>query len=545
MTPTSVKMSHGYTSNQIHQLIGSEFPNVEDRNFYSLALNKVVPEWSPSNYYKSISFTDDEGGQDDVLFYGPNTGVYHTCAISESNMKRAFHKRMLYGGKQHIINPVIKTIDDDMCFQKRLDIQKYLTDIFIPEYITPLPPGHDFRTALRDWMTHCDRYTVKKKQQLYDLLEQILSGSYEAPYHGRGDPLGLRVINMFQKCENYESIKEPRAISACSESLKAYIGGFIHLVDKHAINTTPFFVKGMNPQQVDRRRRLMSQKWSLFMGSDYSSYEGSQDYQWINMIEKEIYKVWLANYPEVYKILADLYENGHDIYWKKRYFGHLMGKRMSGDVQTSIGNGICNAVIWKYVSYITNTPIELLVEGDDAFICSDAELDVRIVNDLGFDCKIDGPTTNYEEICFLSRYSINGHAFGNIPKVLDKIGVVKSMHMVKQFKRGSKRSLKEIRDYAYTKAYCYMVMYAGTPIIDPLCRSIMRNSGGHFNILLMEDYYVQRLGSKCKWQDVPIYDDVRKRVSEIWPQFTVSYQHRVEEEIQSQEDLCYLIIDCF
>lgn len=538
---SNCKITRGFTSNELHSLIGDSFPIITERKFlkYGDRSGETIPEFKPSNYYKSLKLADDVTLEDDVLFYGPNTGQYFTCAISESNIKRAFDKRMLYGGKKQLSGLRLKSYD---CRNCRDDIVRYLEENFIPQYITPLPPGLNFRSALNDWMEHCKRYTVKKKDALFRLQDQILSGSYEARYHGDNDPFGLRVINIFQKNENYPEVKEPRVISACSQECKALLGGFLHCIDKHAIATTPFFVKGMNPYMIDRKKEEMSKRWSCFMGSDYSSYEGSQDYEWSNRVEKRIYKEWLRNYPEVYDILRHNYEDGHDIYYRGRYFGKLYGKRMSGDVQTSIGNGICNALIWSYVAHKTNTPVEFLVEGDDAFICSDTPLDVTIVHALGFDCKIDGPSTRQEDICFLSRYVWEGHAFANIPKIIDKIGVVKSSYFVKHHK--SNRGRKDLIDYAYTKAYCYLYMFVGTPVIDPLCRCVMRNfSEGHFNINLMEDYYVSRLGNDIKIPNKKIEDCVRQRVSQLWPQYSIHFQKQLESEFIKCPYKCFEILD--
>lgn len=529
----------------------------------SLIYDKPVLEWEPSARYRSIPLIDDdEGTNNDVLNYGPHTGQYHTCCNSESNMKRAWHKRMLYGGKQSYGSAVLSLNSVDNftlnkqhvkiprlivtcpAIQARLGIYRFLIDKFIPEYITPLEGGLDHITALENWIGPLKRYTLKTKEKMRNLLVKMMRGDYEASYHGQDDPMGLRVINIFQKCENYPEIKEPRAISACSEEAKCYLGGYLHAIDKHAIKTCPFFVKGLNSYAIDNKKTNLARRWSLFMGSDYSSYEGSQDYCWINMIEKTIYLKWLENYPEIQQHISEIYEKGHDIYYRKTFWGHLRGKRMSGDVQTSIGNGICNALIWKYVSYVSNVPIELLVEGDDAFICSDAELDVSIVHRLGFDCKIDGPSTNPDDICFLSRYMIDGNPFADIPKVMDKIGVVKSSHFAKCYKRNTNRSLREINDYAYTKAYCYLFMYSGCPVVDPACRAIMRCTQGRFRLELMDDYFAQRFeGLTLRIPNRPILDCVRKKVAELWPQYSLNSQYELERDFNMMKTLCNRILD--
>lgn len=560
---------------------------------YMFSPEDAVKEWEPSKYFESIPLADDDTGRnDDVLFYGPNTGQYHSCANSESNMKRAWIKRMLYCGNMGLASTIVTgyyksfkiEVEDgdeeaacylydlnELDFQElertgklgrgvklhiyrglvstaythRMEIYSYLVNVFIPQYVTPIEGGISHKEALELWICNQKRFTVKVKDAMRSLLNQMLTGTYEAPYHGKDDPMGLRVINIFQKTENYPEVKEPRAISACSTECKVYLGGYYHMCDKHAIKTCPFFVKGLTPSQIDAKKADLASRYSVFMGSDYSSYEGSQDYVWSNLIEKTIYMEWFKNYPEVQKHVRDIYEKGHDIYYRKRFFGHLNGKRMSGDVQTSIGNGICNALIWSYVAHKSGCPVEFLVEGDDAFICSDAPLDVSHVHDLGFDCTIDGPSFNPDDICFLSRYSINGQYFGNIPKILDKVGVVKSTHFAECFLRNSKRSVQELNDYAYTKAYCYQYMYTGTPILDELCDTIMRLFPGSVHLELMPKYFEGRLVGMMRGKILkkPITMEVRRRVAELWPQYSIEVQLQLEEEFRRCTTQTFLIND--
>lgn len=548
LIPCNISIERGMTSNEIQSICGNLPTNERrmingkehERQFVHNVTGESIKEWTPSNYFNSIKIADDEHGPLDVVKYGIHTGQYYTCCISESNMKRALIKRIIYNGKKHKFN--FPGICNDV-EKSRDEIIDYLHKEFIPKYITPLKPGYTFETAQDEWLSHAKRYTQKTKENLRKMLYNIRSGNYEAKYHGKDDPLGLRVINIFQKNENYVEPKEPRAISPCSQEVKALLGGFYHLIDQHAISTCPFFVKTLNPYQIRNKMNQMSANWSCFMGSDYSSYEGSQDYYWLCNIELAIYEKWLQNYPEVYEYIHNIYSSGHDLYYRHRYLGHLYGKRMSGDMQTSIGNGICNALIWSFVSHKMGINIEFLVEGDDAFICSDKPLDTSIVNNLGFDCKLEGPSCNPDDISFLSMYRVNNNYFGNIPKLIDKIGVVKSTKIASAIKRNSNRAKKLINDYNYTKAYCFKFMFPNTPVISALCDCVMRNSGGKFNIKLMEDYYVSRLGSNIKIPKLSISNEVRKRVSELWPQYSIAKQLRLEESFNNFKGDTGLILD--
>lgn len=503
----------------------------------------MVNEWNPSKYFNEIPLIDDDKGLADIVVYGPTTGQFITVANSESNFKRGLIKRMIYGGNRQLLG---HEIDNPETISNRMEFFKWIKEIFIPTYISPLKPGYTFESSLEIWLKHCERYTIKTKENLRHLQRLILNGDYEAKYHGPNDVMGLSVINCFIKSENYTDVKEPRVISSCSQELKALLGGFYHLIDKHLINTTPFFVKGMNPHKITSKMEEMSKRWSCFMGSDYSSYEGSQDYDWLINVELQVYKMLLANYPEVYKFIESIYIGGHDLYYKKRYIGHLFGKRMSGDMQTSIGNGITNAAIWLYTAYKHNQGIEFLVEGDDAFLCSDSPLDVSIVNHLGFDCKIEGPSVNWEDIMFLSMQHYRGHSFANIYKILDKIGVVKSVHFAKCQNSLSKRQAAKLTDYMFTKAYCFLFMFPDTPIISTILSRICELCPGHFKIELMEDYYYTRIG---KVIDVELYQEpsleVRQRVQELYPLLPIKVQLRLEHEVKECSNLQFLIKNIF
>lgn len=535
----------GFSSAEIDERIGDKFPIIQNREFLKYEngqLTKVViNEWTPTNYFNSIPMVDDDKGKCDIVMYGPSTGQYIACAITESNLKRAFLKRMVYGGNKQLSG---YTLHNHLSYDSRLDFFTWFNNIFLEEYITPLEPGWTFETALSTWLDHSKRYTLKTKESLINLQKRMLSPGYEAKFHGKNDPLGLQTINIFQKCENYPDIKEARAISPCSQEVKALLGGFIHLCDEHLIKTTNFFVKTMNPYKIQKKMREIASRWSCFMGSDYSSYEGSQDYDWLNNVELKLYKKLFANYPEVYDYFRLPYENGHYFYYKHRKIGHLYGKRMSGDMQTSIGNGITNASIWLYTAFKHNQGIEFLVEGDDAFLCSDSPLDTTIVNSLGFDCKIDGPSHNYQDIMFLSMICVDKYSYANFYKILDKIGVVKSLYFSQA--ASSNRQSKKLEDYLYTKAYCFLYMYPCTPILSTILSRMCELSHGHFNINLMEDYYYTRIGDSAKvelYQDIP--EIVRIDFANRYPNFPIQKQKLLEKEFRSAKSNRYLFRNIF
>lgn len=528
------------TSMEIHNSIGHKFPKIENRRFYKYAngikTNKVVNEFTPSKYFKHLPLMDDDANIPDINFIGPNTGQCISCAHTESNMKRGFLKRMVYGGDKHYSNFLQSEL--------RNEFYKYFIENILPQF-EPLPGGLTYESSLENWLSHCKRYTLKTKQKYRRIQKQILNHEYQTRYCTIDDPMGFRSVNLFIKSENYTEIKEPRLISPCSESWKALMGGYFHAVDQYLINTQDFLVKGKNPRMISECRRQIASRNSCFFGSDFSSFEGSQDYEIQMNIELKFYEHMFANYEQLIPMIRNFYEEGRNYWFAGKYVGHMYGKRCSGDMQTSIGNSILNYSLWKFASFKQQNPIEILVEGDDAFIATQYKpIDFKIVTELGFDVKPDGPSGNYEDITFLSQYQYKGNTFGNLPKLIDKVGTIISTKVSRMIMQNPTKFYNEFRpDYLYTKAYCFHYQFRGTPILDVLLEKIMELSGGHLDLTLMEDYYLSRLGPYLDFEHVEIPYETRLRVAELWPHITLEYQYRLEEDIRKMTDLSSLIIN--
>lgn len=531
------------TSRFIDYHIGNKFPKeIPQRLLYKYdngcKTSKIVKEYKFSNYFNKIPMVDDDESVADINFIGPNTGRCISAAHSESNFKRGFLKRMVYGGN--------KAYPDYCSSDLRNEFYNYFRDVLCPQF-SPLEPGYTYQSALETWLSHCSRYTLKTKQHYRNIQKAVLEGTYTTKYSRNDDPMGLRSVQLFIKSENYTEIKECRLISPCSESWKALMGGFFHLVDQIMIRNSKFLVKGKNPSKISKIKTEISKRNSCFFGSDFSSFEGSQDYEIQMNIELPFYIHMFQNYPEIIPLIYQFYEEGRNYFFKGKFVCHMFGKRCSGDMQTSMGNSILNYSLWKFASYKQNNPIDILVEGDDAFIATASRpIDFTIVQDLGFDVKPDGPSGNFEDICFLSQYQYLGKTFGNIPKLIDKVGTIISTKVSRMIIQNPKRFYEHFRpDYLYTKAYCFHYQFRGSPILDVLLEKIMELSGGQLDLSLMEDYYLSRLGPYLNYKHKEIPYSTRLRVAELWPNLSLDYQYSLEEDIRNMTSLDSLIINFF
>lgn len=65
------------------------------------------------------------------------------------------------------------------------------------------------------------------------------------------------------------------------------------------------------------------------------------------------------------------------------------GRRMSGEMTTSLGNGFTNLVVLKYVIASKGGHFQGLVEGDDSVFVSDVEITAADFLPLGFQAKVE------------------------------------------------------------------------------------------------------------------------------------------------------------
>lgn len=165
-------------------------------------------------------------------------------------------------------------------------------------------------------------------------------------------------VEFFQKIEQLDEAKQPRAIQARVDAFKAHLGPWIAAFELQCRERLPIFIKGLDPQQKAAKIEELSQMSDLALEIDFSRFDRSLNAELLRNTEHVVYKHCLP--PAVARAMTLQLRN----YVKTRNNAAYLvdGTRMSGDVNTSIGNCVVNAILMRALGLSLG---RLIAEGDD------------------------------------------------------------------------------------------------------------------------------------------------------------------------------------
>jgi len=229
-------------------------------------------------------------------------------------------------------------------------------------------------------------YSEKKKKQMWDDWTKQDGVMKEKDWQ----------FGIFCKKENYVKYSHSRVINSPSDIAKLRFGPVIAKIEEVVYKKKWFIKKVPVPQ---RPAFLMKMKENLtekidMTDSDFSSFECS----FTSYIKEGIEFVFLwhmiQHLPGAVQYMADF----------RRWCGGSMGttlrnknfrihmadvSRFSGELTTSLFNGLTNVCIHEYFAHITEQFVEFIVEGDDCLaLWSKIAPSVDYYRELGFDVTI-------------------------------------------------------------------------------------------------------------------------------------------------------------
>ena len=228
-------------------------------------------------------------------------------------------------------------------------------------------------------------YSVAKKMKLIRIYESQTGHPSDFRYGSFGKTETLSNPNVF---------KHVRCINGPCDEWKVYAAPYIHAVEK-VVCKDRHFAKYI--PVIDRPKAIYD-RLSGFTGpyyvTDYTSFESSFVPDVLEAIECELYDYMLQNYPEASLIIRKQLIGKH----KCRFKGFdlsVEGVRMSGDCNTSLGNGFANLMLMSFNAKKQGLLFDGFVEGDDGLFAFSGPVKFDIINDLGFTLKLEPHNTLY------------------------------------------------------------------------------------------------------------------------------------------------------
>jgi hypothetical protein len=244
---------------------------------------------------------------------------------------------------------------------------------------------------------------------------------------------------------------------------------------------TPVVMKGVNHNQMGE---IIYNKWSSFnrpvaIGIDAHRFDMHVTEEFLKL-EHDIYKSFFPSDNNLYNLLLwQLKTYGKAYMYDGHMKYHMKGRRLSGDMNTSLGNCIIMCcVVYSYLKD-QNIKFDFVNNGDDGVIfiekrdlsCMDGFIDHCSL--LGFRMAIEAPVEVIEELefCQTKPVLINGKyaMIRNLSAILNK-----GYSFAKKFVNE-----KEFRKHLYQLGVGGLSMFAGVPVHQEVYELLVKNGLPH------------------------------------------------------------------
>lgn len=332
---------------------------------------------------------------------------------------------------------------------------------WVRKNLLPLDSASD--TSVVSWLAKTN-YTDSRKQELL------------RKWNANPDIREKRnhYVKMFLKDEAYPEYKYARGINSRVDEFKCATGPIFKLIEEQLFKL-PYFIKKIPVNERPSYIANLIGHGRKFMATDYSSFETAFVREMMLACECELYDYMVSEIPDGrdFMLLVRKYIAGkNDI--KNKYFSIILeATRMSGEMNTSLGNGFSNLMVMLFLASEGGaTDVAGIVEGDDGLFTMDCDFPgPEKFSELGFTIKMeihdDFSKASFCGIIFAKEDLIN---ITNPLKVLCNTGWTNRMYI-----RSSPRRKMELLK---CKALSILYQYNGCPILTAYAKYLMRITKG-------------------------------------------------------------------
>lgn len=304
------------------------------------------------------------------------------------------------------------------------------------------------------------RYPLGRQRELLVARQRVLS---------RGPTAKDARVECFLKMETTNRQVDPRNISPRSDEFLSIVGPYVSAIE-HMATRCPYLVKGLSPYARANKMSVQVEHPN-YIETDYSRWDLHMKSTFMSDVEHEIFrKVYpRSEHTDFYKFIdATLTTSGsHRL---GALYDSELGGRCSGDAHTSIGNGICDRFLtWVCLRNIPRSLWSNFHEGDDGHTAvADAAINtarvcMAIIPCFGFSVKVVESTVLHDTT-FCGRVpfvdATGYHEMCDIPRTLAKFHITLAQG--------------DLKALLLAKAYSYYFTDRHTPIVGPLCHSLIR-----------------------------------------------------------------------
>lgn len=340
--------------------------------------------------------------------------------------------------------------------------------LFVKEWIetnmVPLPADSDVSVAT--WI-ESTQYPRSRKDDLLRTWRSIGEGAFWKSQYNN--------VKSFVKDEVYPSYKHARAINSRSDEFKCKVGPFFKLIEKELFKKEYFIKKIPIRDRPKYINDMLYRVGAKYMATDFTAFESTFVAELMEACEMQLYYYMTQHLPtkSVFYECLDVIK-GINVCEFKHFTVKVPATRMSGEMNTSLGNGFSNLMMLLFVmKEIGEDPsqVRAVIEGDDCLCVANNYPTADDYKLLGANIKIE----IHESI---STASFCGLVYDPIDlnNVSDPLEAVATLGWTTgKYLRASTRTKRML---LRCKALSYAHQYPGCPIIQSLAKNILRLTSG-------------------------------------------------------------------
>lgn len=325
--------------------------------------------------------------------------------------------------------------------------------------LKPLSPDTD--TSVETWL-HGTNYTLARKVEL--LMK----------YHKIRDPFDPKyaIVKAFIKDEFYPEYKHARAINSRTDEFKCLTGPIFQKIGE-VLFARPEFIKKIPVH--DRPKYILDkifQEGGKYISTDFSSFEAHFRKDVMEDCEFIMYRHMTQHLPDHIQFMRLVEEviGGENRIEFKNIILKLVAHRMSGEMNTSSGNGFSNLMFINFIctKLLKLKNVRTIIEGDDSLtsFCGKTPTTAQF-KDFGLRIKI-------EEHLDMCRASFCGMVFD----ITEQANVSDPREVLATFGWTTYRYIRSKPSVHKTllrcKALSLAYQYPACPILSSLARSVLR-----------------------------------------------------------------------
>jgi len=223
-------------------------------------------------------------------------------------------------------------------------------------------------------------YTEARKNE----LRKVIADMYQAPPSRKQ----ASRISSFGKTESYPVYKLLRWINARPDCVKVWLGPLIKQVEQVVFSRDEFIKHTPVPERPAKLAGLRNAMLRYFL-TDFTAYESHFLPEFMKACEIELYRYVLAFLPEEeMRLVEEVLTGTNRLHTRLGVAAIVEGRRMSGDMCTSLGNGFTNLMLMLFVAKLKKATVSGFVEGDDGIFASDVEITEEDYTKLGWTIKL-------------------------------------------------------------------------------------------------------------------------------------------------------------